>query len=137
MLDEIPLIFLLRVSTGLQSLNFAGTHIRCTCDTSYCQPTCLVDYTLRNGSLIKRCRRRPNFLESLIVGDEAAFAMNGEVCTHNVRQYAQKGHPPEFNFERNASREKLHIWAAIAATVSFWGLTFSIVMLPVLSTSGC
>ena len=72
-------------------------------------------------------RRRPNFLESLIVGDEAAFAMNGEVCTHNVRQYAQKGHPPEFNFERNASREKLHIW----------GLTFSIVMLPVLSTSGC
>ena len=62
---------------------------------------------------VERCRRRPNFLESLIVGDEAAFAMNGEVCTHNVRQYAQKGHPPEFNFERNASREKLHIWAAI------------------------
>ena len=63
--------------------------------------------------LFERCRRRPNFLESLIVADEAAFAINGEVCTHNVRQYAQKGHPPEFNFERNASREKLHIWAAI------------------------
>ena len=62
---------------------------------------------------VERCRRRPNFLESLIVRDKAAFAMNGEVCTHNVRQYAQKGHPPEFNFERNASREKLHIWAAI------------------------
>ena len=35
---------------------------------------------------VERCRRRPNFLESLIVGDEAAFAMNGEVCTHNVNR---------------------------------------------------
>ena len=34
----------------------------------------------------KRCRRRPNFLENLIVGDEAAFAMNGEVYTHNVHR---------------------------------------------------
>ncbi len=46
----------------------------------------------------------------LIVGDEAAFAINGEVCTHNVRQYAPNGHPSEFNFERNVLR---HVWAAI------------------------
>ena len=61
---------------------------------------------------VERCRRCPNFLENLIVGDEAAFAMNRKVCTHNVRQYAPTGHPPEFNFKGNVSREKLHIWAA-------------------------
>ena len=86
---------------------------------------------------VERCRRRPNFLESLIVGDEAAFAMNGEVCTHNVRQYAQKGHPPEFNFERMLPVRNSISGQQSAATVSFWGLTLSIAMLPVLSTSGC
>ena len=29
----------------------AGTHTRCTCDTSCSQPICTDDYTLRNGSL--------------------------------------------------------------------------------------
>ena len=86
---------------------------------------------------VERCRRRPNFLESLIVGDEAALAMNGEVCTHNVRQLRKK------DIRRNLiSKGMLPVRNSIsgqqsAATVSFWGLTFSIVMLPVLSTSGC
>ena len=48
--------------------------------------------------------RHQHFLESLIIGDEAAFSMNGEVNSHNVRQYAPKGHPPAFNFERNDFR---------------------------------
>ena len=62
--------------------------------------------------LIERCRRRLNFWENLIVEDEAAFARNGEVCTHNVRQYAPTRHLPEFNFEKMFPVKKLHIWAA-------------------------
>ena len=39
--------------------------------------------------------------------------MNGEFNTQNVRQYAPKGHPPAFNFERSNSRVQLTVWAAV------------------------
>ena len=61
---------------------------------------------------IQRCRRK-NFLPSIIIEDEAAFAMDGEVNSHNVRQYSLKGHLPVFNFERSNSRAKLTVWAAL------------------------
>ena len=61
----------------------------------------------------ERCLRA-NFLDSILIGDEAGFAMNGEVNTHNVRQYAPKGQPaPAFNFQRNGSRAKLTVWAGL------------------------
>ena len=62
---------------------------------------------------IQRCRRG-TFLPSIIIGDEAAFAMDGEANSHNVRQYSPKGHPPVFNFERSNSRAKLTVWAALS-----------------------
>lgn len=61
---------------------------------------------------VQHCRRE-NFLRSIIIGDEAAFSMNGEVNSQNVRQYAPRGQPPDFNFERNDSRVKLSVWAAL------------------------
>ena len=60
----------------------------------------------------ERCLRA-NFLDSILIGDEAGFAMNGEVNTHNVRQYAPKGQPPASNFQRNGSRAKLTVWAGL------------------------
>ena len=57
--------------------------------------------------------QRDNFLDNIIIGDEAGFSMNGEVNTHNIRAYAPKGHPPVFNFHRNDSRLKLNVWAAL------------------------
>ena len=68
-----------------------------------------------SGWFIERCRRE-NFLNSLLIGDEASVTMNGEV---NVRQYAPKGHPPAFNLESSNSRVQLTVWAALhyAATV--------------------
>ena len=48
-----------------------------------------------------------------MIGDEAAFAMDGEVNSHNVRQHSPKGHPPAFNFERSNSHAKLTVWAAL------------------------
>ena len=65
-----------------------------------------------SGWLNERCRRE-NFLNSVFIGDEASFTMNGEVSTQNVRQYAPKGHPPAFNFERSNSRVQLTVWAAL------------------------
>ncbi len=59
------------------------------------------------------CRWRENFLDNLLIGDEASFAMNGEVNTQNVRQYAPKRHPPAFNLERSNSRVHLTVWAAV------------------------
>ena len=52
-------------------------------------------------------------MDSLLIGDEASFAINGEVNTQNVRQYAPKGHQPAFNFERSNSRVHLTVWAAV------------------------
>ena len=53
------------------------------------------------------------FLQNIIIGDEAAFSMNGEVNTENARQYAPKRHPPAFNFGRHVSRAKLTVCAAL------------------------
>jgi len=53
------------------------------------------------------------FLANLVIGDEASFALNGKVNTHNVREYAPQGHPPSFNYDVNMSREKLTVWAAL------------------------
>ena len=60
----------------------------------------------------ERCHRE-NFLNSLLIGDEALFTMKGEVNTQNVRQCAPKGHPPAFNFERSNSRVQLTVRVAL------------------------
>jgi len=60
--------------------------------------------------LIAHVERDVNFLRHLIVGDEAAFCMDGKVNTHNVLEYAPARQPPEFNFEVNMSRQKRTVW---------------------------
>jgi hypothetical protein len=47
-------------------------------------------------------------LRSFVVGDEAGFAMNGQINTHNVREYVA-GQPPAFNFDVNCSQQKLTV----------------------------
>ena len=61
----------------------------------------------------QKCKEDPHVLEHLVIEDEATFAMNGEVNSHNSRQYAPKGHPPEFNFNRSDSWAKLTVWARL------------------------
>ena len=46
---------------------------------------------LRYSEWFNQHCRNQNFLQSLIIGDEAGFAMNREVNSHNVREYAPKG----------------------------------------------
>ncbi len=63
--------------------------------------------------LVDRCARNDEFLRPSVIGDEAGFAMNGEVNTQNVREYAPVHQPPEFNFDLNISREKLTVWIGL------------------------
>ena len=57
----------------------------------------------------QRCTHR-RFLPNLMISDECSFAMNGVVNTRNVRVYAPRGHPPEFYYERNNSRQTVLVW---------------------------
>ena len=41
--------------------------------------------------------------------------MNGKLNTQNVRQYAPKGHPPAFNFDKSSNRDKLTVWAGLCS----------------------
>lgn len=61
-------------------------------------------------------QRAPNvrFMHNIVIGDEAAFHMNGTVSTQNVRCYAPQRQPPlEFKYEKNNSRDKLHVWVGL------------------------
>ena len=51
---------------------------------------------------------------NIVIGDEAAFHINGTATTENVRCYAPQGQPPiDYKFERDNSRNKLHVWVAL------------------------
>ncbi|KAF2345962.1 Protein of unknown function DUF4817 [Trinorchestia longiramus] len=41
------------------------------------------------------------FVDDIVVGDEAAFHLNGKVNNHNVCTYAAKNQPPNFKTSRN------------------------------------
>ena len=53
------------------------------------------------------------YLDNYVIGDEAAFCLNGSVNTQNVREYSLMRHPPSFNYETNMCREKLSVWAGM------------------------
>jgi len=50
----------------------------------------------------------PNFMEKIVIGEEAGFAMNVCVNTHNVVHYAPKGQPPDFTYDMSNSRVKVN-----------------------------
>ena len=50
--------------------------------------------------------------------------MNGRVNSHNVREYAPAGEPPEFNFDVNMSREKLTVWIGLCGNGQLIGPFF-------------
>jgi hypothetical protein len=74
--------------------------------------------------LVDHYERNEDFLHPFVIGDEAAFAMNGQVNTHNVREYAVAGQPPEFNYEVNISQEKLTVWIGLCGSGQIIGPFF-------------
>ena len=73
-----------------------------------------------NARRIQYCQwllqQRHNFMNNIVIGDEAVFQMNGHVSNHNVHSYAPKGHPPQnFNFDKPHSREKVTVWCGLTS----------------------
>lgn len=62
--------------------------------------------------LCLHCERNLDFPRPFVIGDETAFAMHGQVCSHNVKEYAATlaGKPSEFNYEININCEILTVW---------------------------
>ena len=56
-------------------------------------------------------QQEPNFLDKIVISDEAAFRMNGKVSSRYVVQYAPKGQRPPFCYNVSESREKVTVWA--------------------------
>ena len=50
--------------------------------------------------------------------------MNGQVNTHNVRQYAVAQQPPEFNYEVNISHDKWTVWIELCGNRQIIGSFF-------------
>ncbi|KAF2352603.1 Protein of unknown function DUF4817 [Trinorchestia longiramus] len=55
-------------------------------------------------------QRNVRFVDDIVVGDEAAFHLNGKVNNHIVCTYVSKNQPPNFNFDVGISREKVSVW---------------------------
>ncbi len=53
------------------------------------------------------------FFTRIVVGDEAAFHMNGKVNTWNVRNYAPRGNAPDFHFDVPHNLHKLTVWIGL------------------------
>ena len=69
--------------------------------------------------------RPDRFLEDLLIGDEAGFAMNAMVNTHNIRAYRPHGQPPvEFDYQRNNSRLKVTTWVGLMGNGTILGPVF-------------
>lgn len=68
----------------------------------------------------------PNFLDTLIVLDEAIFSLNSEVNTKNVIQYSVRGegHPEDHyvDFEKGAGQ--LMVWMGVTRTGAIFGPHF-------------
>ena len=52
-------------------------------------------------------------MPDLVIGDQAAFVMNGNVNSRNIIEYASKGQPPAFHYDKSVSREKLIVWIGL------------------------
>ena len=73
---------------------------------------------------LDKCHRDAQFLANLIIGDEAGFCLNGEVNTHNVHQYAERNHPPEFVYDRSMSMQKVTVWIGLSGSGHLFGPHF-------------
>ena len=80
---------------------------------------------LRRRQFVDWLLHKPaRFLDTIVIGDEAAFFLNGKVNSHNIRQYSPKKNPPEFNFDKSICREKLSLWIGICGNGSLIGPIF-------------
>ena len=64
------------------------------------------------------------YLDNYVIGDEAAFCLNGSVNTQNVREYSPMRHPSSFNYKAYMCREKWSEWAGMCGNGVIIGSIF-------------
>ena len=68
------------------------------------------DYPRRENFCQWLLRENRRFLENVVIGDEAGFALNATVNTHNVREYHTRGEKPlDSDYRRNDDRHQLTV----------------------------
>ena len=62
--------------------------------------------------------QNPDFLDQLIVSDEAIFSLNSEINSRNVIKYAAKGAglPPDHYVEFSQGADKVMVWIGLTRT---------------------
>ncbi|KAF2344890.1 Protein of unknown function DUF4817 [Trinorchestia longiramus] len=73
-------------------------------------------------------QKNDRFIEDIVIGDEAAFHLNGKVNSHNVRRYAPKNNPPDFNYDVEISREKVSISMGLCRNECLLGPFFTTII---------
>ncbi len=69
--------------------------------------------------------RPDQFLNDVIIGDEAGFALNASVNTRNIRSYSQRGERPlNFEYQRNDDRHKVNVWVGLMGNGNIIGPFF-------------
>ena len=69
--------------------------------------------------------RPARFYETLIIGDEASFPMDGRVSTHNVRRYAPRNAPPQdFTYDVPNDKRKVTVWIGLMGNNTLIGPVF-------------
>lgn len=70
--------------------------------------------------------QQPEFLNNLIISDEAIFSLNSEVNTKNVINYSLRGngHPPDHYIEFKQGAGKLMVWMGVMKTGAVFGPHF-------------
>jgi hypothetical protein len=66
--------------------------------------------------LVNTVEEHPQFLDQLIVSDEAVFSLNSEVNTRNVIKYAPYGnrHPTDHYAEFAQGADQIMIWVGLS-----------------------
>ena len=57
--------------------------------------------------------RLPRFVVHTLIGDEAAFFINGKVNTWNMQEYAPKNNVPALNYNISNNRQKVMVWVGL------------------------
>ena len=67
-----------------------------------------------------------NFLDNLIVSDEAIFSLNSEVNSKNVIKYSRygQGHPPDHYIEFKQGADQVMVWLGLTGSGQVLGPHF-------------
>lgn len=65
------------------------------------------------------------FLDDVIIGDEASFALNTSVNARNIRSYSSRGEQPfSFKYQRNDDRHKVNVRVGLMGNGNIIGPSF-------------